>query len=320
MFGLNDLESEIIILEDSLKCPIKNCTNYVKIQKGKFSRTTPFYCPKHCIYISPSTYEYKYEKDNLVDDSEEEIKLLQNIKKYKRECRLSRERSEDAVTWNVFRFLTKTLLLQKFLNSVFQDKTKILDTIFWSVSIKDMKPWPILNEARELFGETVTRGTEPDFVIETEDVLYFIEAKITASNKTPSKSEISEKKNNPKKYITADNSFFNNLFSMSYEEILDKQMYELMRLWLLGNWIAKERKKKFYLINLVPEKKEENIEEDFGSVINQNKENRIFKRITWESIYYFIKNNSESREIIKYFENKSFGYSNKKLCKGFLLN
>ena len=65
MFGLNDLESEIIILEDSLKCPIKNCTNYVKIQKGKFSRTTPFYCPKHCIYISPSTFEYKYEKDNL---------------------------------------------------------------------------------------------------------------------------------------------------------------------------------------------------------------------------------------------------------------
>ena len=44
--------------------------------------------------------------------------------------------------------------------------------------------WDLLNKARIEFGETIARGSEPDVIIRTENALYFIEAKLTATNNT----------------------------------------------------------------------------------------------------------------------------------------
>ena len=319
MFNINDLERQINIVNDTIKCTIKNCKTYVKIQSKKFIRDNRFLCPVHNIYISPSTYDYLEEKDNLLDFSSKELQLLNEIKKFKRECRLSRERSEDAVTWNVFRALTNSMLLSRFLEITFDDSSEIIDTVFWSVSLNEKQPYKLLNKARTEFGETIERGTEPDLIIETKDTVYFIEAKLTASNRTPNKKEIDEKKNNPKKYKTGGNKLFNSIFNSSYENQIDLQFYELSRLWLLGNWISKESCKNFVLVNLVLAKKEKEIETSFGGTIIQDK-TRYFKRITWESIYSFFEATNSDLPVLDYMKYKSFGYSsNGEKNKGFSL-
>jgi hypothetical protein len=85
-------------------------------QRHKFRRLDEFKCPEHNIYISPSTFEYQSRLDNILWKDELDQDLLFNrIAKVKREIkRIGRDNSEDAVTWNVFRFLEKENLLQDF--------------------------------------------------------------------------------------------------------------------------------------------------------------------------------------------------------------
>ena len=62
-------------------------------------------------------------------------------------------------------------------------------------------------------------------------------------------------------------------------------MYELTRNWAIGlEWARTvDPKRRFVLVNLVRESEEGGIEEEFGSLILQNREQK-FRRITWESL------------------------------------
>lgn len=110
------------------------------------------------------------------------------------------------------------------------------ELILWSYSPIESGSWRWLNRARTEFGEPPGRGSEPDVIIKTENALFFIEAKLTAGNNA--------KPSNPydrKSYETGGDNFFVELFTSNYETIaIDDQKYELMRFWLLGNWIAGE--------------------------------------------------------------------------------
>ena len=105
MLGIEELKECIEITDSTVECPVKGCSEKVERQRGVFKREDRFRCPVHNIYISPSTFEYQSELDNLLWKDEVDLDLLKRIKKVKRESRIARDNSEDAVTWNVFRFL-----------------------------------------------------------------------------------------------------------------------------------------------------------------------------------------------------------------------
>ena len=107
MFGIEELNENIEITDTTVECPVKDCNKIVKRQRKSFKREEGFKCPTHDIYISPSTFEYKSELDNLHWKDENDLILFNNIKNVKRESRVARDNSEDAVTWNVFRFLVR---------------------------------------------------------------------------------------------------------------------------------------------------------------------------------------------------------------------
>ena len=92
---------------------------------------------------------------------------------------------------------------------------------------------------------------------------------------------------------------------------ISESFYELMRFWLLGTWIANEQmNRNFYLINLVLNKKERDVEHQFGRHIDYN-ETRAFKRLTWEQIYSLIERQGPpegKKEIVEYFHGKTLGY------------
>ena len=116
MYGYNSLKSQIHLSEDEVECPIKDCNKKVRRQRKVFRKEQEFKCPTHQIYISPSTFEYENEFQNLLWNDDSDKKYFSELKSFKRESRIARENSEDAVSFNIFRYLQKNKLLDSFLN------------------------------------------------------------------------------------------------------------------------------------------------------------------------------------------------------------
>ncbi len=310
MYYFNDLRTERVITEKHVPCPVKGCSVQVQRQKKIFQRLEPFKCQKHDIYISPSTFEYENFESNLLWKSPEDLDLLERIFAEKRESRMARERSEDAVTWNVFRYLEKSGLLKNYLDSISRSGNEDARIIYWSFDAMTGGVYEPLIRARGEFGEKVQLGSEPDLIIETEGNIYFIEAKLDSGNKTrPSKPD------DRKKYETGGSNWFAEVFKsgVDFDKVANKEsFYELMRFWLLGTWIANNQLNyNFYLINLVLNKKERDVEHQFGRHIDYN-ETRAFKRVTWEQIYALIERKAPpegKKEIVEYFHGKTLGYN-----------
>ena len=184
MLGTEELKESIEITETTVECPVKGCTEKVERQRGGFKREERFKCPKHRIYISPTTFEYQSEMDNVLWKEKADIDLFNQIKTVKRESRIARDNSEDAVTWNVFRFLERNNLVESTLSSIIGSLLNSSEVIYWSYSQRENSSYSGLNNAREEFGEEIRTGSEPDIIIKTDNALLFIEAKLTAGNET----------------------------------------------------------------------------------------------------------------------------------------
>jgi len=319
MLGVEELKESIEITETTVECPVKGCSEKVERQRKVFNREERFKCPKHNIYISPSTFEYQSELDNLLWKNKADLDLFKRIKKVKRESRIARDNSEDAVTWNVFRFLEKNNLVEMTLSSIIGVTLRSSKVIYWSYSQKENSGWSELNKARKEFGEEIKRSSEPDVIIKTDNTLLFIEAKLTAGNETtPSDTS------NSKKYETGGDNWFSKVFKSDYKTVaIAEKKYELLRFWLLGTWIAKQQNLDFYLVNLVLSKREKNIEAIFKRYLYENQRMK-FIRITWEDIHHQILNSDlsgiDKDAMIKYFKNKTIGYDgNGKLQRAFLI-
>lgn len=126
------------------------------------------------------------------------------------------------------------------------------------------------------------------------------------------------------KYINGGFGWYQKVFRSDFETIaVKRKKYELLRFWLLGSWIAKQEELKFVLINLVPSKREKDIEPQFRCHILEDKK-RTFSRSTWEEIYSFVQEraitNNHKKEFIEYFKNKTIGYNHQRnLQRAFLL-
>ncbi|MCX7732356.1 MAG: hypothetical protein N2248_04245 [candidate division WOR-3 bacterium] len=311
-----DLKRQKKITSKEVECPVKGCNQKVERQRVNFAKKPEFKCPEHKIYISPTTFEYENPKDNFLWSEDND--LLERIKNVKRvQIMLGRDTSEDAVTWNVFRFLERHNLIVPCL----QDKIPNLEAtrkkpeiIYWSYSQEQDNTWQELKAARREFESR--GGSEPDIIVKYDNTLIIIEAKLTSPNKTPSgKKEIPKKIDRTKaKYTNGGGRWFTQVFHSDFETIMHDQKYELMRFWLLGTWVANKNNLDFYLVNLVRDGKENDIEKDFGKhiICSHQKPRRCFVRITWEDIYRYIKKSGLSGKdvdiILRYFENKSVGY------------
>lgn len=317
MINSDKLKTRIIVTETKVECPVSGCTHTVKRQRGSFRCDKEFKCPEHNIYISPSSFAYADEENNLLWKSQQDMDLLDKIYGFKREHRLNHNNSEDAVSWNVFRYLESTNLLNQLLTDISNQKQHDSELIYWSYSQTENQQWSLLNKARVEFGETLNRSSEPDLIVLTANALFFIETKLTASNNT--------KPSNPnefKKYLTGGNHWFKQVFASDYETIaISNRKYELLRFWLIGSWLAQELGVDFYLINVVPAEKEKNIVERFSGFIQQNNR-RKFIRISWEDIFeYIIQQAPEGseKELVKiYYQTKTIGYNHQgELMKAF---
>lgn len=317
MLGLNELKESIEVTDTTVGCPVKGCSVRVERRRKTFRREERFECPKHGIYISPSTFEYKDDLDNILWKNKADLDLLERVKNAKRmKEQLSHDNSEDAVTWNVFRFLERTGSLSSLLAGWVKLPVRNPDMIYWSYSRSEQAVWAPLEMARREFELRPARGSEPDLIIKSDGALFFIECKLTAKNKKPPGNiRVREK------YETAGGRWYKQVFSSDFNTVaVAEEKYEMMRFWLIGSWIAHLLNLDFYLVNLVLSEREKDIEEIFRKHIKENPQRR-FLRATWEDIYHVIQSSEtktkEHDAMTNYFENKTIGYKNGKLKKAF---
>lgn len=323
MFGQEELKKKIEIQGDTIVCPVIGCETQVKkmtkgvlkslddyLEKGEDKREKfdQYLCKEHKIYITPTTFIYQDLRDNLLwYDMDKE--LLDKIIVAKRiKAQLHHDNSEDAVTWNVFRFLERYKLLSGFLTKLHSSSVKNPNVIYWSYSQSQQKVWNELEKARAEFGESPQRSSEPDLVVKSDDVLFFIEVKLTAPNKIDfNKNHTAEDKAERIGRYSKGKHFL----KQPVENIMDAGYYQLMRFWLIGAWIADNDNLNFYLLNLVRKNEEKDIESEFRKYIKQNKK-RKFMRVTWEDIYKYISTTGllgeDKDKMFGYFRNKTIGY------------
>jgi hypothetical protein len=319
MFGLKDLKESITVTERWVECPVKDCGRKVKRQKGSLQRKKRFKCPEHYIYISPSTFSYERDMDNLLWCHYDDLYLLNRAKRAKVEREMTRDDSVDALVWNVFRFLDLQDLIIPVFEFLLQIELEEPQIIYWSYHSGEKSVWSKLVRASREFGEDAGAGAGPDIIIDSRNALIFIQAELAAGGEM----EVPREKD-AKKLVSGGRSWFSKVFMSDYEEVAGEEgCCRRMRLWLLGTWMAAQEGVDFYLLDLVREGEEEGIEVIFGKHLKEGPE-KIFKRITWEKIYKGIADSYVPREgkqkIITYLENKTLGYDqNRRLVKAFEL-
>lgn len=317
MLGIEELKTEIEITETTVECPVKDCNKKVERRRRKNGKDPKFSCPTHNISISPSTFKYTSEFDNLLWKSKQDRALLKDISEVKRVSKFEHDNSEDAVTWNIFRFLEINDLLADLLSKLTKSTLSKPEVIYWSYSQLEQNVWSKLLQARKKFETNPAKGSEPDIIIKSDKALFFIEAKLLASNNTPFRS------NNPlvqKKYEIGGNNWYSKVFNSDFKTVaLAKKKYELLRFWLLGTWIAEKLDLDFHLVNLVLSEREAEIGSIFKPHIKENQRRKFF-RVTWETIYEYVSKNpsTETATLMRYFRNKTLGYDgNRRLQKAF---
>jgi len=82
MFGVEELKDRIEITERTVECPVKGCNEEVvrKYKPDTHKYTDEFKCQTHSIFISPSTFKYQNELDNLLWKEPSDLELLKRIK------------------------------------------------------------------------------------------------------------------------------------------------------------------------------------------------------------------------------------------------
>jgi hypothetical protein len=324
LLGWNDLKQHITITDTTVECPVRGCGRLVQRQHKTFRTETRYRCPDHAIFISPSTFEYAEASVNMLWAGAEDRTLWEQITQsgMKRESRIARDNSEDAVTWNVFRHLERRRLLGRFITEVGGHPSKgTAHLIYWSWCQQTRRAWePLVTKAVE-FGEAKDRRSEPDLIIEDDETLLFIESKLLSGNRT-----VPSDPSNPKKYETGIRGWFATVFrtSATFQSVaVDAKLYELMRHWLIGSRIANEAGKRFVLVNLVraAAKTESCIHDRFGAHALLDSDSRDFVRLTWERIRDLVvlsePPNPDKNKFLAYFRAKTVGYMNGSLHRAF---
>ena len=311
MFGFDDLRPIRLIENAKIACPVKDCKCQFEVQVRPFKRDRKYRCDAHRIFVGKTTFEYDDLHCNLLWATEADRRLLERIGQHKRENRLARERSEDAVSWNVFRHLQISGRLDAWVASVLGRPSTPAQVHYWSFDEATGATWGPLDRARGGFGELEGRGSEPDLVISTPAAYIWIEAKFGSSNR----SSPSDRDGAGGRYTA--NGWYAETVSSPFDTIAfpkpdGRARYELLRHWLLGSWAADQNRRRFVLVNLVRKGREEDVPA-FAAQHFKINERREVQSLTWESIFEQVSasdvQSADDARLLAYMRSKTLGYA-----------
>jgi len=231
-----------------LACPVRGCDGL-----------NP--CPTHHLKVHKTrggfTYVYEDFYDNLLWRDSEDRRRLDAILEVKRESRMENEHSEDAVTWNVFRFFERRNLLSSALGNLFPCPHGEPLAIFWTA--RDRCVWdPYRSCCKKHFSEPVLSELDVIFMW-PQEMLVIVEAKFRSSNRSDP-SVRSEELRKSERYIQGASQYLNR--DKAYDSVRDGY-YQLLRNWAIGTRLKEDLGcKTFVLANLLRKRHEHIHHED----------------------------------------------------------
>jgi len=230
--------------------------------------------------------------------------------------RLGAERSEDALSWNVFRSLQEAGRLNNLARLITGDTSTVEPFLYlWGICTTDddFTPWDLLISARQRFESNlpvVRPNTEPDIALHLPGrYLILIEAKFTSANTSYARGP---RKNGQS--LTLDELL--GLYQAPELEMLclrkansaDHIHHQLWRNTTFAEWMAKvdHPGTKPYHVNLVREGYDAASAEEFKNLFNPGYDDQ-FQQITWEWIYKTCTDSPQLGPLRRYLETKTAG-------------
>ena len=212
------------------------------LQPALFRTTAEYRCPLHRIYVAASTFAYEREADNLLWTREDDLVLLNGGRRRGWDLGLAHENSERAVTWNVFRWLEVSGVLPGLLEHVLGRGVATARVTYWGYSPERESTYMPLVRARNAFEEEDADATEPAVLIDTDDMLILVDPRMSLGTDT------SQAPFGWERYERGGKNWSSRVFAGSVREVsASRNSFELLKLWLLGTYMAELAGKAFVL-------------------------------------------------------------------------
>lgn len=319
-YGIADLDAIVDCTSDSprtVRCYVRGCRHELRTPTRKHRGDI---CPEHgirCHHSSAgSTYSYANVRRNIIASADFFAdRIVGHSFKYESH-RLGLERSEDAVSWNVFRSLQETGRLKDIAAAITGQALPYEPFLYlWGICTTGdgLDPWDLLIAARERFEHTLPverPKTEPDIALFLPGrYLILLEAKFTSPNtfyvRGPRKDGSS---------LTLDELL--EIYQDQGLEILDRAkatsaprvFYQLWRNTVFAEWMARadhQRTKAFH-VSLVRSGCEHESAVEFSDMVADGYKDR-FRRLTWEQIYCLVEQDHRLTRMHRYLRTKTAG-------------
>jgi hypothetical protein len=299
-----------------VRCYVQDCKEWLRP-----ASKTPYYigdiCPAHGIRChSSGTYSYVDARRNIIVAPDLfASRILENADKYDTK-HMGNEKSEDALTWNVFRTLQECSVLHVVAQLITGQEVSAEPYLYlWGLSISDetFKPWDLLLAARERFESNLPverPKTEPDIALYLPGhYLILIEAKFTSPNPFYTDGPRRDTKSLTKNELL-------DIYQDAALQILDVQnarqaervYYQLWRNMIFAEWMALAEGcgTSAYHANLTRAGNEDESCEHFRGLINLEFAGR-FVHLSWEEIYLRSTDSPELSRLRGYIEAKTAG-------------
>jgi hypothetical protein len=275
-----------------IRCFVSGCPHWLEPPARKRMGQV---CPDHGILChSSGTYSYANVRRNIIADPEIVASgSLGHAGKFET-GRFGQERSEDALSWNVFRSLQDASLLHEVAALMTGERFSREPNLYlWGIRLTGdgLEQWGLLTAARRRFeGNLPVRRplTEPDIALHLPgEYLILIEAKFTSANTFYIKGPRCRPAD-----LTVDEllTFYRDpalhILDWDAADCRQRIHYQLWRNMVFAEWMAHEENHatRAYHVNLVRAGFEEQVAAEFGGLLRNDFQGR-FKRATWEELY-----------------------------------
>lgn len=319
-YGTRDLDPDVQVVSPrprTVRCYVRGCQHELETPRRGFRGTV---CPAHGIYChhssNGSTYNYHSVRRNIIASADLFAREIVGHPFKFESHRLGLEKSEDTLSWNVFRSFAEAGQLAVIAQAITAAAlTHEPHLYLWGISAcdDDFLPWPLLEAARERFESNlpVERPlTEPDIALHLPGkYLILIEAKFTSANTFYEHGPRTKKDSLTLAELLAiyqDDKL--RILDYARAAEADRVAYQLWRNTVFAEWMARQDhgNTKAYHVNLVRSGYERDTAAEFASLVNEDHQDR-FVRLTWERFYDLAEGVRGLEHVRRYLETKTAG-------------
>jgi hypothetical protein len=306
VFGISVLKPRLDAGASDVSCPVRGCGYRVPLQPALFRTTAEYRCPLHRIYVAANTFAYEREADNLLWTREDDLVLLSGGRRSGWDLGLAYENSERAVTWNVFRWLEVSGALPGLLEHVLGRTVVTAQVIYWAYSPEREGIYMPIVRARNAFEEEGVGAMEPAVLIDTDDAFILVDPRMGHGTEKPQAPVGWER------YERGGKSWSSRVFAGAVRDVAaEKGPFGLLKLWLLGSYMAELAGKAFVLLHVTPAWSGTPLLAKLQPQFVSGPE-RQASSLTWEDIYeHVVAECADARDaqaVLTYFREKSAGY------------